>query len=246
MAGNWILAFLFLVSIAKAEVFYVTSLRYRGNSKGDITQAVANAWRDACASPWPAKVIIPKWEYYLRGAILKGPCKAPIEIQVQGYLRAPQDRSRLIQQGTWVRFQHVNRLMLFGGGTFDGQNNCYQNLMFDFVTNSIIKGITSLDSKYFYINAHECRNVTLQYLTITAPEDSHSTDGIHIGSSFGITINHTTIIGTGDDCVSVIGGSKNIIATNFICGPGHGISIGSLGKYPNEEPVTGVAVKIAL
>ncbi|KAM1373446.1 hypothetical protein ACFX2I_024145 [Malus domestica] len=226
MAGNWILAFLFLVSIAKAEVFYVTSLRYRGNSKGDITQAVANAWRDACASPWPAKVIIPKWEYYLRGAILKGPCKAPIEIQVQGYLRAPQDRSRLIQQGTWVRFQH--------------------NLMFDFVTNSIIKGITSLDSKYFYINAHECRNVTLQYLTITAPEDSHSTDGIHIGSSFGITINHTTIIGTGDDCVSVIGGSKNIIATNFICGPGHGISIGSLGKYPNEEPVTGVAVKIAL
>ncbi|KAM1512561.1 hypothetical protein PS1_024584 [Malus domestica] len=56
MAGNWILAFLFLVSIAKAEVFYVTSLRYRGNSKGDITQAVANAWRDACASPWPAKV----------------------------------------------------------------------------------------------------------------------------------------------------------------------------------------------
>ncbi|CAN6571476.1 unnamed protein product [Malus baccata var. baccata] len=188
------------------KVFYVTSLRYRGNSKGDITQAVANAWRDACASPWPAKVIIPKWEYYLRGANLKGPCKAPIEIQVQGYLRAPQDRSRLIQQGTWVRFQHVNRLMLFGGGTFDGQNNCYQNLMFDFVTNSIIKGITSLDSKYFYINAHECRNVTLQYLTITAPEDSHSTDGIHIGSSFGITINHTTIIGTGDDCVSVIDG----------------------------------------
>lgn len=84
-AGYWILAFLFLASIAKAEVFYVTSLRYRGNSNGDITQGVANAWRDA----WPAKVIIPKGEYYLRGAILKGPCKAPIEIQVQGYLRAP-------------------------------------------------------------------------------------------------------------------------------------------------------------
>lgn len=69
-AGYWILAFLFFASIAKAEVFYVTSLRYRGNSKGDITQVVANAWRDACASPWPAKVIIPKGEYYLRGAIL--------------------------------------------------------------------------------------------------------------------------------------------------------------------------------
>lgn len=64
--------------------------------------------------------------------------------------------------------------------------------MFDFVTNSIIKGISSLDSKYFHINVHESGNVTLQFLTITAPEDSHNTDGTHIGSSFGITINHTT------------------------------------------------------
>ncbi|KAM1949210.1 hypothetical protein ACFX15_009289 [Malus domestica] len=254
MVGYWAFVFLFLASIAnaKAEVFYVTNSTYGGNPSGDITLALADAWRDACSSPWPAKVVIPEGEYYLRGAILHGPCKSPIEVQVQGYLRAPQESSQLLQQNTWVGFQYVDRLTLFGGGTFDGQSNCHKykscqsnrvfNLRFDFVTNSVIEGITSLDSKNFHINVFACRNVTFQYVTITAPEDSVNTDGIHIGRSFGVTIDHT-IIGTGDDCISLGDGSQNIVVTNVTCGPGHGISIGSLGKYPDEEPVVGVRVK---
>ncbi|XP_050113922.1 exopolygalacturonase-like [Malus sylvestris] len=254
MVGYWAFVFLFLASIAnaKAEVFYVTNSTYGGNPSGDITLALADAWRDACSSPWPAKVVIPEGEYYLRGAILHGPCKSPIEVQVQGYLRAPQESSQLLQQNTWVGFQYVDRLTLFGGGTFDGQSNCHKykscqsnrvfNLRFDFVTNSVIEGITSLDSKNFHINVFACRNVTFQYVTITAPEDSVNTDGIHIGRSFGVTIDHT-IIGTGDDCISLGDGSQNIVVTDVTCGPGHGISIGSLGKYPDEEPVVGVRVK---
>ncbi|KAK2662999.1 hypothetical protein Ddye_001573 [Dipteronia dyeriana] len=39
-------------------------------------------------------------------------------------------------------------------------------------------------------------------------------------------------------------GSKKISITKVTCGPGHGISVGSLGKYNNEEPVVGVTVRI--
>nr|POF11814.1 polygalacturonase [Quercus suber] len=119
-----------------------------------------------------------------------------------------------------------------------------QNIRFNYVTNSKVQDITSKDSKFFHINLLECKKLQFQHVTISAPTDSANTDGIHIGRSSQITITNANI-GTGDDCISVGDGAQDITVNQVTCGPGHGISIGSLGRYQNEEPVSRIRVTSA-
>ncbi|KAK4270753.1 hypothetical protein QN277_019526 [Acacia crassicarpa] len=89
---------------------------------------------------------------------------------------------------------------------------------------------------------HQCQNVKVQGVKVVAPRNSPNTDGIHIGESHDVTIlsSNTT---TGDDCISVGPGTTNLWVESVACGPGHGISIGSLGKDQNEHRVQNVTVK---
>ncbi|BFG16004.1 hypothetical protein CerSpe_022780 [Prunus speciosa] len=254
------LLFLLLASIGKAHpsVFDVTSATYGAKPGSDVSKALAKAWSDACASPLASKVVVPSGTYKLKEATFRGPCKAPIEMQVRGTLQAPADVGQLTRPDTWVGFQYIDMLTLSGGGTFDGQgalawgqNDCHKNknckpipinLRFEFITNSRVHDITSLNSKNFHMHVFRCNHTTFQHLTITAPDESINTDGIHIGASTGINITHAKI-GTGDDCVSIGDDSHQITVTDVTCGPGHGISIGSLGRYKEEKDVTGIIVK---
>ena len=92
------------------------------------------------------------------------------------------------------------------------------------------------------MNILNCDNVTFQNIVINAPKNSLNTDGIHIGRSTMANITGATIK-TGDDCVSLGDGCQQINVEKVTCGPGHDISIGSLGRYHDEQPVIGVKVR---
>ncbi|XP_050909231.1 polygalacturonase [Lathyrus oleraceus] len=236
----------------------IFNIRTYGAPNGDITNAFKSAWKEACASTIPSKVVIPEGWYKLQQIDLEGPCNAPIEVQVHGMILSPKNPYHLNGQDQWVRFQYINFFTLSGKGTFDGQgqmawkqNNCPRNTNcirfamnfgFAFLNNSIIQDINSKDSKYFHANVFGCNNITFTNFNVNAPENSPNTDGIHIGRSTKVNIINSKI-GTGDDCISLGDGSRQIVIRNITCGPGHGISVGSLGKYPNEEPVVGLIVK---
>ncbi|KAL2506022.1 Pectin lyase-like superfamily protein [Abeliophyllum distichum] len=191
---------------------------------------------EVCKELMVSKSTIPSLVHFI------GPCKAPIELQVHGTIKAPSDYTQLPDKnGNWITINYVDHLTIFGGGVFDGQgkeawtkNDCGKNP-------KCVK-LPLVNSKNFHVNVIGCKNVTFQHFTVSAPGDSINTDGLHIAKSEGIYVLDSNIK-TGDDCISVGDGMKEIHIERVTCGPGHGISIGSLGKYATEEDVTGIYVK---
>ncbi|XP_019176432.1 PREDICTED: polygalacturonase-like [Ipomoea nil] len=224
----------------------------------DVGPALLKAWEKACKAKTPSTLVIPKGTYPMTQVLLKGPCKASsIELQIQGTLKAPPNPNDMECKKEWITINYVDHFTLSGGGTLDGQGNVKvyaakekgfksdklpNNLSLNFLKNSVIRDITTLNSKLFHVNLFGGKNVTFDHFTIKAPADSPNTDGIHIAKIVDVTVKDS-VIGTGDDCISIGDGLENLNITGVTCGPGHGISVGSLGKTPGEEPVKGVFVK---
>jgi len=103
---------------------------------------------------------------------------------------------------------------------------CAQSIRFMHMTNTVVRGISSVNSKFFHMLVLECKNFIATNLKITAPANSPNTDGIHLERNTGVAINKA-LIGTGDDCVSVGHGNSDVSLTSITCGPGHGIRFDS-------------------
>ena len=221
--------------------------------------AFIRTWVAACRGNYsgPSKVVIPKGTFLVGPVVFQGPCNSstePIVVEVQGYVKASTDLSQY-SSPEWFTFELVDGMIITGDGTFDGQGQevwkirdnkesnspAPSSLKFNKVNNTLIEGITSLNSKFFHTHMYGCNNVTMSNVHLTAPGDSPNTDGLHISTSSQIKVLNN-IIATGDDCVSIGQGSHDITVKNITCGPGHGISIGSLGKHADELGVSQISV----
>ncbi|CAL0321546.1 unnamed protein product [Lupinus luteus] len=228
----------------------------KGDGRSDDTQAFKKAWQAACSSEG-AIVLVAQNNYLLKPIRFSGPCKSNIVFQISGTLEASDNPSDYSNDPThWLIFEGIDKLTVQGGGTINGngniwwQNSCKRNeklpckdaptaLTFYKCNNLIVEDLTIKDGQQIQVSFQDSKNVKASALTVTAPEDSPNTDGIHVTNTQNIQIS-SCIIATGDDCISIVSGSKNLQATDITCGPGHGISIGSLGAGKSKEFVSGI------
>ncbi|CAL9024195.1 unnamed protein product [Prunus brigantina] len=245
-----------------AFIYNVLSFGAKPNGATDSTQAFVDAWSAACASNDSTTISVPKGRYLLPSAIkFRGDkCKTlDITFQIDGTLIASSDYRILGQANNWLSFERVTGVSIIGG-TLDAKGtalwacklaastgcpNGATSLRFTNSKNISINGLTSLNSQMFHIVVNGCQDVYIRGVKVNAAGNSPNTDGIHVQLSRNVAIFNTSIK-TGDDCVSIGPGMKDLWVEQISCGPGHGISIGSLAKDLEEEGVQNVTVRNAI
>ncbi|VFQ83355.1 unnamed protein product [Cuscuta campestris] len=183
------------------------------DGKTDFSQALLSAWGLACKD-YGSRVVIPK----RRGAFFLN------LVTLSGPCAGP---IILVVNGV-VRAPEKSFL------TDGGQQPDYW-VLFNHLRQLTVTGTGTFD-------VDNSEDIEIAGVTIYAPEHSLNTDGIHIERSSGVRA-HNLGISTGDDCISFGQGSNDMEVYDVRCGPGHGISIGSLGKYEEEEDVRGILVR---
>ncbi|RCV28166.1 hypothetical protein SETIT_5G383600v2 [Setaria italica] len=230
------------------------------------TEAFLAAWREACnASDYRSVFLVPEGKTYLLTPVsFRGPCRASsITAMIKGTLEAPSNRSVWLDHDLqdWITFEGIDRLRVLGGGTLNGNgqqwwiNSCKFNtsmpcvtgptaLYFRRCTHLIVEDLEVRDSMQMHVAIAYSWKVLISKLFLTAPGWSPNTDGIHVSNSKEVSISDCSI-STGDDCISIVTGSMFVRVTDIFCGPGHGISIGSLGANSSWAHVSDVLVEKA-
>ncbi|XP_022966897.1 probable polygalacturonase At1g80170 [Cucurbita maxima] len=231
-----------------------------GDGVTDDTMAFRKAWETACSAA-KSVLLVPKEKRYLVNATtFKGPCNDGMIIQIEGTIIAPDEPEKwdpkLPRQ--WLEFTKLNAATFQGDGVIDGSGekwwaeSCKKNksrpckgaptaLTIDSSSNIRVKGLTIQNSQQMHFTIARSETVRITEVRVSSPGDSPNTDGIHITQSTNVVVQNCKI-STGDDCISIVNASSGIKMKGISCGPGHGISIGSLGK----DNSAGIVSKVVL
>ncbi|KAK1429615.1 hypothetical protein QVD17_11829 [Tagetes erecta] len=243
----------FCPKTASANTFDVTSYGAIGDGDTDDTDAFVRAWGDLCAdsSLDPTLIIPPEKTFLIRCVKFTGPCQfSSVHFKLLGDISAPKTIAGwkgCNYNGYLMYFTSVHGLVMEGPGQLDGQGSIwwrddYEMLRFESCDELRLKGTRHVNGPKRHISVRHCDGVDLGDLYISAPEHSPNTDGIDINWSSHVNI-HDSVIESGDDCIAISSGTYDINITGITCGPGHGISIGSLGRNGAHSTVEQVLVQ---
>ncbi|XP_055802016.1 polygalacturonase At1g48100-like [Solanum dulcamara] len=241
-----------------ATTFNVRDYGAKGDGKSDDTKAFEAAWAAACKVE-ASTIFVPSEYVFLVGPIsFSGPyCQHDIIFWLDGTIIAPVDAkawgSGFLQ---WLDFTKLVGITIKGSGKIDGNGAVWWHdslggrmpgikptaIRFYGSFNATVTGITIQNSPQCHLKFDNCIGVSVYNFSASSPGDSPNTDGIHLQNSKDVLIRSSNV-SCGDDCVSIQTGSSNVYIHNINCGPGHGISIGGLGKDNTKACVSNVTVK---
>ncbi|KAK9740540.1 hypothetical protein RND81_03G043100 [Saponaria officinalis] len=202
----------------------------------DYVQAFKRAWRTICSSKVGGILLVPKnTTYRVKPIKFGGPCRSFFTFKVLGTIEASTNLKDYKGRQDWLLFRNVNNFKVDGGGTIDGKgrlwwsNSCKVNkskpchhapgaLSFTACNNSTLDGLSLTNAQQMHLAIRRSSYVRALNLDIKAPKNS-------------------------DDCISIVDGSKYVQIEDIICGPGHGISIGGLGKGYSKNHVSNIVVR---
>ncbi|TYI94258.1 hypothetical protein E1A91_D02G190800v1 [Gossypium mustelinum] len=235
-----------------------------GDGVSDDTEAFRKAWNTSCATSKSVLLVPPGHRYLVNATRFKGPCEERLVVQIDGTIVAldePNDWDPNLPRN-WLVFSKLEGVVFQGNGVIDGSgskwwaSSCKKNksnpcrgaptaLTIDSSSSIKVKGLTIQNSQQMNFVISRCESVRVSEVQVSCPGDSPNTDGIHITGSTNVVLQDSKI-GTGDDCISIVNASSGIKMKRIYCGPGHGVSIGSLGKDNSTAIVTKVVLDTAL
>ncbi|KAL6008713.1 hypothetical protein ACLOJK_021939 [Asimina triloba] len=237
-------------------IFNIRSYGAVGDGSTDDTEAFISAWKDACRVESGVVLVPSDYAFMIRSTIFSGPCQRGLVLQVDGVLMPPNGPENWPKEDSvrqWLVFYRLDGMTLRGSGVIEGNGEEWWNLpckphrliRFFMSSNLMLRDLRIQNSPQFHVKFDGCSDILIDNVSINSPALSPNTDGIHVENTKSVGI-YNSIISNGDDCVSIGTGCSGVSIENVTCGPGHGISIGSLGMHNSQACVSDISVRNAV